>query len=111
GSVCYRVGDDAVLTGDLIFIRSVGRPDLGGKLDEWTPILWKSGSVSSLAWRRAIRVMPAHSPADAERESDRSVARPLARVREGYEPLQLRSEEDFVAWVKKKVGSRPEAYR
>jgi AraC-like DNA-binding protein len=39
------------------------------------------------------------------------VARPLARVREGNEPLQLRSETEFVAWVKKKVGSSPEAYR
>jgi glyoxylase-like metal-dependent hydrolase (beta-lactamase superfamily II) len=111
GSVCYRMGDDAVLTGDLIFIRSVGRPDLGGKLDEWTPILWKSVSRSLAGWAPTIRVMPAHYASDAERESDRSVARPLARVREGNEPLQLRTETEFVAWVKKKVGSSPEAYR
>jgi glyoxylase-like metal-dependent hydrolase (beta-lactamase superfamily II) len=111
GSLCYRMGDDAVFTGDLIFIRSVGRPDLGGKLDEWTPILWKSVSRSLAAWAPSIRVMPAHYASDAERESDRSVARPLARVREGNEPLQLRSETEFVAWVKKKVGSSPEAYR
>jgi len=111
GSVCYRMGDDAVFTGDLIFIRSVGRPDLGGKLDEWTPILWKSVSRSLAGWAPAIRVMPAHYASDAERESDRSVARPLARVREGNEPLQLRSETEFVAWVKKKVGSSPDAYR
>jgi glyoxylase-like metal-dependent hydrolase (beta-lactamase superfamily II) len=111
GSVCYRMDDDAVFTGDLIFIRSVGRPDLGGKLDEWTPILWKSVSRSLAGWAPTIRVMPAHYASDAERESDRSVARPLARVREGNEPLQLRSETEFVAWVKKKVGSSPEAYR
>lgn len=111
GSLCYRMGDDTVFTGDLIFIRSVGRPDLGGKLDEWTPILWKSVSRSLAAWAPSIRVMPAHYASDAERESDRSVARPLARVREGNEPLQLRSESEFVAWVKKKVGSSPEAYR
>lgn len=111
GSLCYRMGDDTVFTGDLIFIRSVGRPDLGGKLDEWTPILWKSVSRSLAAWAPSIRIMPAHYASDAERESDRSVARPLARVREGNEPLQLRSESEFVAWVKKKVGSSPEAYR
>ena len=111
GSVCYRMGDDAVFTGDLIFIRSVGRPDLGGKLDEWTPILWKSVSRSLAGWAPTIRVMPAHYASDAEREPDRSVARPLARVREGNEPLRLRSETEFVAWVKKKVGSSPDAYR
>jgi hypothetical protein len=76
----FTMGDDAVFTGDLIFIRSVGRPDLGGKLDEWTPILWKSVSRSLAAWAPSIRVMPAHYASDAERESDRSVARPLARV-------------------------------
>jgi glyoxylase-like metal-dependent hydrolase (beta-lactamase superfamily II) len=111
GSVCYRMGDDAVFTGDLIFIRSVGRPDLGGKLDEWTPILWKSVSRSLAGWAPGIRVMPAPYASDAEREPDRSVARALARVREGNEPLQLRSETEFVAWVKKKVGSSPDAYR
>lgn len=112
GSVCYRIADNAVLTGDLIFIRSVGRPDLGGKLDEWTPILWRSVSRSLQSWSPEIRVMPAHYASDAERESDRSVCRPLARVREGNEPLQISSSEaDFVTWVKKKVGSSPEQYR
>jgi glyoxylase-like metal-dependent hydrolase (beta-lactamase superfamily II)/rhodanese-related sulfurtransferase len=112
GSVCYRIADNAVLTGDLIFIRSVGRPDLGGKLDEWTPILWRSVSRSLQSWSPEIRVLPAHYASDAERESDRTVCRPLARVREGNEPLRIiSSEADFVGWVKKKVGSSPEQYR
>jgi glyoxylase-like metal-dependent hydrolase (beta-lactamase superfamily II) len=112
GSVCYRLGDDSVLTGDLLFIRSVGRPDLGGKVDEWTPILWKSLSRSLSAWAPGIRVLPAHYGSDDERESDRSVGRTLDRVRQGNEPVRLLGDEaEFVAWVKKKVGSSPEAYR
>jgi rhodanese-related sulfurtransferase len=35
GSVSYLVGDVA-LTGDFIFVNSIGRPDLGGKAAEWT---------------------------------------------------------------------------
>ena len=41
GSVCFRLGDEAVWTGDFIFVRSVGRPDLGGKQAEWTGELWR----------------------------------------------------------------------
>jgi len=112
GSVCYRIADNAALTGDLIFIRSVGRADLRGKRDEWTPILWRSVSRSLQSWSPEIRVLPAHYASDAERESDRTVCRPLARVREDNEPLRISSSEaDFVAWVKKKVGSSPEQYR
>ena len=111
GSVCYRLGDDTVLTGDLMFIRSVGRPDLGGKLDEWTPILWASLARSLAAWAPGIRVLPGHYASDGEREADRSVGRALASVRETNEPLRIGNETDFVAWVKKKVGVSPEIYR
>ena len=110
GSVCYAAGD-VVMTGDLVFIRSVGRPDLGGKMDEWTPILWKSLERVKREWDGARRILPAHYSADTEREKDRSVGRAFAAVRADNEPLGLSSEGEFVAWIKRKVTPSPEVYR
>ena len=111
GSVSYLVGDDTALTGDFIFVRSVGRPDLGGKTDEWTPVLWKSIDRARRTWNARCRVYPAHYATESEREPDRSVGRPLASLSEVNEPLRLQSEGEFVAWVKARVGTSPAAYR
>jgi glyoxylase-like metal-dependent hydrolase (beta-lactamase superfamily II) len=111
GSVCFRAGDRAVLTGDFVFVRSIGRPDLGGKADEWTPILWKSLERARAAWNPDCIVYPAHYASDAEREKDKSVGRPWGSLEPANEPLRLRSEPEFVSWVMKKVGASPEAYR
>ena len=111
GSVSYLVGDEMALTGDFIFVRSVGRPDLGGKLDEWTPVLWRSVDRARKSWNARCRVYPAHYASESERESDRSIGRPLGSLSEVNEPLRLQSEGEFVAWVKAKVGTSPAAYR
>jgi glyoxylase-like metal-dependent hydrolase (beta-lactamase superfamily II)/rhodanese-related sulfurtransferase len=111
GSVCYWLGDRAVLTGDFLFVRSVGRPDLGGKLDEWTPVLWKSIEQARRSWPSEARVHPAHYGSPLEREPDRSVGRSFGSLSEVNEPLRMGAESEFVAWVKRKVGSVPDAYR
>ena len=111
GSVSYLVGDDVALTGDFIFVRSVGRPDLGGKSDEWTPVLWKSVDHARRTWDARCRIHPAHYATESEREPDRSVGRPLGSLSEVNEPLRLKTEGEFVAWVKARVGTSPAAYR
>jgi len=111
GSVSYLVGDDVALTGDFIFVRSVGRPDLGGKSDEWTPVLWKSVDRARRTWDAQCRIHPAHYATESEREPDRSVGRALGSLSEVNEPLRLQSEGEFVAWVKARVGTSPAAYR
>jgi glyoxylase-like metal-dependent hydrolase (beta-lactamase superfamily II) len=111
GSVSYLVGDDTAMTGDFLFVRSVGRPDLGGKTDEWTPVLWRSVDRARRTWDARCRVHPAHYATESEREPDRSVGRTLGSLSEVNEPLRLQSEGEFVAWVKAKVGTSPAAYR
>jgi glyoxylase-like metal-dependent hydrolase (beta-lactamase superfamily II) len=111
GSVSYLVGDEVALTGDFIFVRSVGRPDLGGKLDEWTPVLWRSIERARREWKPSMRIHPAHYSSDAERCADRTIGCALDSLVESNEPLRLQSEAEFIAWVKRKVSASPESYR
>src|SRR5213078_4364513 len=42
GSTALIADETLALTGDFLFVRSVGRPDLGGESDAWTVRLWDS---------------------------------------------------------------------
>jgi glyoxylase-like metal-dependent hydrolase (beta-lactamase superfamily II) len=40
GSTCYLIDNKFIVTGDTVFIFSIGRPDLGGMAKEWSKILF-----------------------------------------------------------------------
>jgi glyoxylase-like metal-dependent hydrolase (beta-lactamase superfamily II) len=111
GSVTYRVGDVAALTGDFLFIRSVGRPDLGGRTDAWIPLLWKSLERARREWPEDLRILPGHYAQRGEREPDRSIGRRFADLGKENEPLLIRSAGEFTRWVKAHSSAFPDAYR
>lgn len=111
GSVTFFVGDRAALTGDFIFVNSVGRPDLGGKAEEWTKKLWASLDRARREWDGATRLYPAHYASDAEREADRTVGRPFSAIRKTNEPLRCPDEATFTAWVMSRITQAPDSYR
>ena len=111
GSVTYFAGDRVALTGDFIFVNSIGRPDLGGKAAEWTKELWKSLERARREWSPPTRLYPAHYASDQEREADRSVGRVFSAIQATNEPLRFTDEASFTAWVMKKVGGSPDSYR
>ena len=110
GSVTYRAGDVA-LTGDFVFVNSVGRPDLGGKSDEWTLRLWNSLERARREWGGDVRIHPAHYASEKEREADHSIGCRFADVLQRNEPMRIKDQAAFVAWVGSKVGKAPDAYR
>lgn len=111
GSVSYLVDDQAVFTGDFIFIASVGRPDLAGKEQEWTLKLWESLELTRREWSPSLRIYPAHYGSDEERQSDRSIGAPLSELRETNSPLRYADREAFIEWVLARKASFPDAYR
>ena len=52
GSTCYRVDGKYLITGDTVFIKSIGRPDLGGMAElvahEESGLLFPPGDVAGL---------------------------------------------------------------
>ena len=111
GSVTYRIGDAAAFTGDFLFVRSIGRPDLGEKIDSWTGILWNSVVRAKETFPDGMAVYPAHYSSDSERREDRSVWATFGEIRSAGGPLAIASETEFAEWVKAHVASFPDAYR
>lgn len=110
GSVSFRLGDDAVLTGDFLFVGSIGRPDLAGKTEEWTRRLWDSLVTARETWPGEAMIYPAHYGTDTERNADLSVGRPLEELLATNPTLSISSEADFRARVESGVTKPPEAY-
>ena len=111
GSLSYLIGTAAALTGDFIFIRSVGRPDLAGKVSEWTTQLWESLEAVRRDWPRETIIYPAHYSSETERRDDRSVGAPLRQLLEENDAFQFPDRDAFARWVDNATAPFPPAYR
>jgi len=109
GSVTLVAAGGPAFTGDFIFVRSVGRPDLGGRVAEWGPILWQS-LERSRTWPADRLIVPGHYASENERAADRSVSASLESVRRENPALTLRTEREFLEWVSR-TPSPPDTYR
>jgi glyoxylase-like metal-dependent hydrolase (beta-lactamase superfamily II) len=110
GSTSYLVGHRHLLTGDTLFLGSVGRPDLGGRVHEWGQILFHTLRDRFGALPPDTLVLPAHYAGLAEIGSDGVVARRLDQLRRVLPELQLKDEGTFVEAMRAALKSPPPAY-
>jgi len=108
-SVSYRVGEEAVLTGDAQFVDSVGRPDLEHGDDgaaEHASVLYDSIFETILSLDDDVIVYPAHW--DAE---DVALGSPISatvgQIEATNPAVQLDSRSAFVEHVLEGLGSKP----
>jgi glyoxylase-like metal-dependent hydrolase (beta-lactamase superfamily II)/rhodanese-related sulfurtransferase len=111
GSTALVVDKALALTGDFLFVQSVGRPDLGGQCDAWTERLWDSLERARREWRGDLLVLPAHYASESERRADRSVAARFDVIAATNEALAIRDPRAFLAWVTARTTMPPDAYR
>jgi glyoxylase-like metal-dependent hydrolase (beta-lactamase superfamily II) len=110
GSVTLVAGD-AALTGDFLFVTSVGRPDLGGRTAEWTRSLWESLEAARGEWPDERRILPAHYASAQERAPGGAVWTTFGELRARNEALRCADEASFARWVEQRVTGCPDGYR
>jgi glyoxylase-like metal-dependent hydrolase (beta-lactamase superfamily II) len=111
GSVSYLVDDQAALTGDFLFIESIGRPDLAGKTGEWTEQLWASLEGARRDWPGSAWIYPAHYGSDSERQVNRVVGERLQELPSRNRAFTITDHASFVAFVEGRKAAFPDAYR
>jgi glyoxylase-like metal-dependent hydrolase (beta-lactamase superfamily II) len=97
-------------TGDFLFVDSIGRPDLAGRMDAWTGDLWRSLVRARDEWDPRVRLLPAHYAGEGERNADRTVDRAFGQARQTNATLRIETEDEFREWVESHVATPPEAY-
>ena len=110
GSSSYLIGRRHLLTGDTLFVKSVGRPDLGGHVVEWGRSLFRTLKERLATLPDETVVLPAHFAGLDEIAADGVVAAPLGLLRRTVPELQITEEEEFVAAMRAATKPPPAAY-
>jgi glyoxylase-like metal-dependent hydrolase (beta-lactamase superfamily II) len=100
-----------LFTGDGLFLRSFGRPDLGGKGETWTPILYES------MFERLPRhindstmILPAHFSTLDEADSEGRFVASYGTVKQQNDGLAPRSRDEFIDYVLNHLPTFPPQY-
>jgi glyoxylase-like metal-dependent hydrolase (beta-lactamase superfamily II)/rhodanese-related sulfurtransferase len=101
GLVAFRLDDRYLFAGDSIFIRSIARPDLGGKADSWARLHGRS-LRRLLELPGKMTILPGHF-SSLDEENDAGIfSAPLydlKRLNYGLLLLQSESEDGFVRYL------------
>jgi glyoxylase-like metal-dependent hydrolase (beta-lactamase superfamily II)/rhodanese-related sulfurtransferase len=110
GSTMFVIDRLYVITGDIVFIKSIGRPDLGGKVDEWSSVLFKTiGNIKTMD--ETITVLPGHYIDWDEANAELNFARPLSEIKKINESIYaIEQEEEFVDFIKSNMRDQPPEY-
>jgi glyoxylase-like metal-dependent hydrolase (beta-lactamase superfamily II)/rhodanese-related sulfurtransferase len=111
GSVAVIAGGALALTGDFLFIQSVGRPDLGAQSAAWARLLWESLEDVRGRWPGEQLVLPAHYASDLERRADRTVAARYDVIAATNPVMALTDEAAFLRWITEHETPAPDRYR
>lgn len=111
GSTSLIVDNRYLLTGDILFIESIGRPDLAGKAADWVADLRDTLYSKYKALSDDLLVLPAHFGNISELgEGGRVVAR-LGDLFESNPGLNITDEEAFRKQVSENLPPQPNAYQ
>jgi len=111
GSVALLADDGLALTGDFLFVQSVGRPDLAGHSDAWAKLLWHSLERARQTWPGELLILPAHYATEGERRADRAVAARFDVITATNAAAAIQDERVFLQWIADHQTSFPDAYR
>jgi glyoxylase-like metal-dependent hydrolase (beta-lactamase superfamily II)/rhodanese-related sulfurtransferase len=109
GSTVYVVDDRAALTGDTLFVESVGRPDLADQAKAFADDLYRSIHESLLVLPDELLVLPGHYGDEVVVRPDQPVGALLGDLRNDLEALSL-DRADFVEWAASRSVDRPPNY-
>jgi glyoxylase-like metal-dependent hydrolase (beta-lactamase superfamily II) len=111
GSTSFVIDGKYLLTGDILFIDSIGRPDLAGLAEDWV------GDLRETLYRRYrtlaedLIVLPAHFMIIEELNEDGTVAKRLGDLFAENHGLNVEDEEVFRKMVTDGLPPQPNAYQ
>jgi glyoxylase-like metal-dependent hydrolase (beta-lactamase superfamily II) len=110
GSTSYLIDNRYIISGDTIFIHSIGRPDLGGKVDEWSDALFHTlEKVRELDDN--LIVLPGHYMSWDEADDRLAFAATLARTKEYNRHIHaIDNTGDFLNFIKANMRKQPDEY-
>lgn len=110
GSTSFILDGKYLLSGDILFIDSIGRPDLAGLAEDWVGDLRETLYVRYRELAEDLIVLPAHFMMMDELNMDGTVAKRLGDLFVENHGLNIESEEEFRRTVTDNLPPQPNAY-
>jgi glyoxylase-like metal-dependent hydrolase (beta-lactamase superfamily II) len=111
GSTSYMIDDKYLVTGDMIFILSIGRPDLGGKAEEWSKLLYNTLKTKIAELNDDTVILPGHYIEWAEANQGQMFVDTMGSIKKKNADIYgIDSEDDFVQFIKDNIRKQPEVY-
>lgn len=111
GSTSFIIDDTFLLTGDILFIDSIGRPDLAGKAEDWVADLRETLYTRYRNLSNELIVLPAHFMIIEELNPDGSVSAKIEELFKNNHGLQIENEEEFQKLVTENLPAQPNSYQ
>lgn len=110
GSTSFIIDNKYLLTGDALFVESIGRPDLAGKAEDWVGDLRNTLYHKYRELSQDLIVLPAHYSFTKELALDGSVQAKLGDLYKENSSLQVEDEIEFRKMVTENLPAQPNAY-
>ena len=111
GSTCYRIDGQYLVTGDTVFIQSIGRPDLGGMAESWSNMLFKTMTEILLTLDEDTLILPGHYMDWREADDNLIFAAPIRKIKERNADIYaIDNPDDFYAFIQANMRPQPEEY-
>jgi len=110
GSTSFIVDGTYLLSGDILFVESIGRPDLAGKADDWVSDLRETLYERYKELSKEIIVLPAHFSFIEELGEDGHVSASLGDLYKKNSGLQVNDKEEFKKMVTENLPPQPNAH-
>jgi glyoxylase-like metal-dependent hydrolase (beta-lactamase superfamily II) len=110
GSICLLVDNKYFISGDTIFIESAGRPDLGGKCEEWSRYLYLSLMITVKDLPDDLLVLPGHYSSWSEANENLIFIDTLGNLKKHNTAFQYVHEGKFAEFIKDNIRPQPEVY-
>ncbi|GEN44693.1 MBL fold metallo-hydrolase [Alkalibacillus haloalkaliphilus] len=110
GSTSFIVDEKYLMSGDILFVQSIGRPDLAGKAEDWV------GDLRTTLYERykelsdELIVLPAHFSFKEELNDDGSVQEKLGVLFDENDGLQVEDENEFRKMVTENLPPQPNSH-
>jgi len=111
GSTSFLLDGKFLFTGDTIMKESIGRPDLGGRAEEWSALLHATLFKRFARMPDETVALPAHATSIKEQDKSGIVKTTLGDARRDRDLFRLHDLQAFTACVKENLPENPERYQ
>jgi len=111
GSTSYLIDKKYMVSGDTVFILSIGRPDLGGMAEDWSKLLFNTlkGKIAEL--NDDLLILPGHYIEWAEANSQQLFVDTLGSIKtKNADIYGIDNEDEFVNFIKANMRKQPDEY-